>query len=235
MIMLGVVAEELSGAPPVLALFVQSEYVSRNAVSSATVNFPGPEYSLPITPGDLLLVYVQMAGTGETLTVADNAGNIYVKLSGPDDNPAEPARRYLFMCNGVVTAPTAITATLAGGSTALMMFVTEISGQNTFSPIDQLTYAPYHATGTEWIFSTITTTQINELVFCFFGSEQNYALAGVGTGWAEAAGENDGGIGQTGFNEYQDAPTVAAFTGTANLSFPQTIDTAAYVLSVRGA
>jgi hypothetical protein len=112
----------------------------------------------------------------------------------------------------------------------------EISGYNTISPIDQLSYASYNAVATTtWIFSTITTTQIKELIVCFFGTEQTFSTAGNGVGWTQLGGENDGGNGQTSFCEYQSAPAGGTFTGTATLSFPQTIDTGAYTLSVKGA
>ncbi|AMV26116.1 hypothetical protein VT84_17085 [Gemmata sp. SH-PL17] len=136
-----------------------------------------------LTAGNVIIVSGRIANEGLTLTPSAT-GVTFSTLVGPTNHSGAPnIRAYLWL--GVVNTggATSVTLTLSSSTDAINCWVSEFSGVDTVSPLDQSTTAQSSATGTSGnITGTVTTTQADELLIA------HYALSGASAGSSPGSG-----------------------------------------------
>jgi hypothetical protein len=178
---------------------------NESSVPNISLAFPSN-----VTAGDFLIVTGTAARPRESITISDTAGNTFVPAMSGVTDPAQDVTAYVWYVPNAVGGPDAVTLNPVGGPDAMEIHVSEWSGINTNSPVDQTSYAT--GTGTQITSGAKSTTQNGELIFGYTFPNQN-SSAGTGfTGLSYINGDLD---------EYQ----IQQFAGTAAATWTQASDT----------
>jgi hypothetical protein len=132
------------------------------------------------TAGNLLIVTGTAARPSQAITISDTRGNTYLPAIGPVTDPAQSVTAYIWYVPSAIAGPNTVTLTPdGGGSHAMEIHITEWSGLDKTSPLDQTSWAT--GFGTLASSGARTTTVNGELVFGYTFLEQS---ATAGTGFA---------------------------------------------------
>ncbi|HEV2246777.1 MAG TPA: putative Ig domain-containing protein [Terriglobia bacterium] len=147
----------------------QENAVQGSGVASVSVAFPTTN-----TAGNLILAYVRMSSSSQTVTLQDSAGNAYVEAVGQVQN-ADGSQVHLFYAKNILSAAgNTVTATFSTFNNHPWLAIYEYKGLNTANPLDQTA----NAQGTSAApnsGATATTTSANELVFAAMGLPASYS------------------------------------------------------------
>jgi hypothetical protein len=138
---------------------VQENAVQGSAVASVSVAFP-----TATTAGNLILAFVRMSTTSQTVTLTDSAGNKYVEAVAQVQT-AGTSQAHLFYAKNISGgAANTVKATFSSNNTHPWLAIYEFKGLSATNPLDQTA----HAQGSNAAPSsgaTPTTTSASELVF----------------------------------------------------------------------
>jgi hypothetical protein len=146
---------------------VQQNAVQGSAVGSLSVAFP-----VSNTAGNLILAFVRMSTTSQTVTLSDSAGNTYVQAVAQLQT-SDGSQIHLFYAKNILGAPNTVTATFSSTNNHPWLAIYEEKGLNTTNPLDQTAHAQGGNTSPN-SGATPTTTSANELVFAGTGLPSSY-------------------------------------------------------------
>lgn len=188
---------------------VQQNAVQGTGVGSVSVSFPAAN-----TAGNLILAFVRMSSTSQTVQVADSAGNNYIQAV-TQAQYSDGAQIYLFYAKNVLGAANQVTATFSGTNNHPWIAIYEYKGLNATSPLDTTasTSGSSNAPNTG---ATASTSSANELVFVGFGLPASFSgTQTTGSGFTLLQKDTTG---STAGNESMLTTTTGAYTGTYTLS-----------------
>src|SRR4029077_18303796 len=139
---------------------VQQNAVQGVGVGSVSVAFPTTN-----TAGNLILAFVRMSTSSQTVTLSDTAGNAYVEAVAQVQT-TDGSQVHLFYAKNISGAATTVTVTATFSSTHNhpWLAIYEYKGLNTTNPLDQTAHAQGSNTAPN-SGAAPTTTSANELVF----------------------------------------------------------------------
>src|SRR5581483_8026477 len=155
----------------------QSSAVEGTGIGSLSVAFPSAN-----APGDLIIAFVRMSTTTQTVGITDAAGNSYTDAVSQSQT-ADGHQVHVFFAKNVVGGANTVTATFSAANNHPWLSVYEYSGVSTTSPLDRTA----HAQGTNAAASTGTTAATaapNELLFAGLGLPASFTCAAsAGSGY----------------------------------------------------
>jgi Putative Ig domain len=146
----------------------QSNAAQGWATHQVSVSFPSSN-----TAGNLILAFVRMSTTYETVTVTDSARNTYVEAAAQTQN-SDSSQIHLFYAKNVKAGSNTVTATFSSTNTHPWLATFEYAGLNPSNPLDRKASSQ----GRSAIASsgiTSSTSSPNELIFAGFGFSASYA------------------------------------------------------------
>ncbi len=171
---------------------VQSRSAEGTGLGSLSVSFPSAN-----TPGNLIIAFVRMSTTTQTVTVRDTAGNAYVDAVAQAQT-ADGHQIHLFYAKHIAGGSNTVTAAFSSTNNHPWLAIYEYSGVSTTNPLDQVARA--QGSSNSPFSGLITTTANNELEFAATGLPASYTgsvTPGGGilqlqdTGTSRAATETD--------------------------------------------
>lgn len=147
--------------------FVQSAAIEGTAVTSVSVSFPSAN-----TAGNMVLVFVRMSTTTQTVTLSDTAGNVYAAaVSQAQTSDGHQIR--IFYASRVKGGPNTVIAQFSGSNSHPWLAVYECSGVTTLD-------TTAHAQGFGTLASSGASAPAsapNELVFAGLGLPSSSAVS----------------------------------------------------------
>ena len=138
--------------------------VQANSVQGSNVGSLSAAFPISNTAGNLILAFVRMSTTSQTVTLADNAGNTYIQAVKQPQN-SDGSQGCLFYAKSILGAATnTVTATFSSANSHPWLAIYELQGLSTTNPLDQIASAQGNSTAPS-SGATPTTTSANELVF----------------------------------------------------------------------
>jgi subtilisin family serine protease len=204
-------ANDGGGCPgPGSIALVQSTAVQGNNVTALARSFAAPNAA-----GNLILAFVRLSTTTQTVTVTDTAGNLYSEAAAQAQT-ADGHQIVLFYAANVAAGANTVTATFSGSNKRPWLAVFEYSGVSTAQPLDRTAQAQGSGTAVR-AGPTAPTRSPDELVFAAVGlpgGSNTKVTAGAGdtlllsnTGSNSPAATEASGVAATG-----------AYAGTFSLS-----------------
>jgi hypothetical protein len=188
---------------------VQANALQGSAVASLSVAFP-----VANTPGNLIIAFVRMSTSTQTVALTDTAGNIYVQAVAQVQT-ADGSQVQLFYAKNILGAANTVKATFSATNNHPWLAIYEYQGLNTVNPLDQVASAQGNG-ATPSSGATPTTTSASELVFAGFGFPASYTgTQAAGAGFTLV--QNDTGT-SPGADESMLTTATGTYTGTFNLS-----------------
>jgi hypothetical protein len=178
-------------------------------VASVRLAFPSAN-----TAGNLILAFVRMSSTSQTVSVTDTIGNVYIDAVRQTQT-SDGHQLHLFYAKNVAGGPNTVTATFSGTNNHPWLAIYEYHGLSTASPLDR-TSAAQGSSSAVSSGSTSVTSNANELVFAGVGLPAGYSgTETVGSGFI--LGQNSTGT-SPGATESALVTTTGSYAGTFALS-----------------
>jgi len=185
---------------------VQSTFREGSGFSSISVPF-----STANTRGNLIIAFVRMSTTTQTVSVSDSAGNIYADAVS-QVQAADGHQVHIFYAANIAGGANTVTATFSGSNNHPWLALYEYSG---VSALDR-TAAAQGSNAFPNSGATSTTSSANELVFAAAGLPASYTgTPTAGTGFTLA--QQDTGTSRAA-NEATAVTSTGSFSGTFNLN-----------------
>jgi hypothetical protein len=157
---------------------IQQNAVQGTSVGSLSVAFPTGN-----TAGNLILAFVRMSTTTQTVTLKDSAGNTYVEAVAQVQS-SDGSQVHLFYAKSILGVANTVTATFSASNNHPWLAIYEYKGLNAANPLDQTAHAQGNSTSPN-SGPTATTTSANELIFAAMGLPARYSgTQTVGSGYA---------------------------------------------------
>jgi hypothetical protein len=158
---------------------VQENAVQGSGVGSASVAFPAAN-----TAGNLILAFVRMSTSTQTVTLKDSAGNTYIQAVAQVQT-ADGSQVHLFYAKNILgAAANTVTATFSSTNNHPWLAIYEYKGLNITNPLDQTASAQGSSTAAS-SGAAPTTTSANELVFGATGLPSSFTgTQTAGSGYA---------------------------------------------------
>jgi hypothetical protein len=184
----------------------------QHAATGNEASIPSLSLAFPsnVTPGDFLIIAGTAARPRESLTISDTAGDTFIPAMSGVTDPAQDVTANIWYVPNAIGGPDTITLNPVGGPDALEVHISEWSGVNASSPVDQTSYAT--GVGTQITSGAKTTTQNGELIFGYTFPNQNSSAGAGFTGLSYINGDLD---------EYQ----IQQFPGSVAATWTQASDT----------
>jgi thermitase len=140
----------------------QSASVQGSSLTSLSQSFP-----VSNTAGNLIIVFVRMSTTTQTVSLTDTNGNSYVDAVSQEQS-TDGHQVHILYAQSVNGGANTVTATFSASNAHPFLAVYEYSGLSTTAPLDQTAKAQGSTTAVS-SGSTATTTAANELIFSGLG------------------------------------------------------------------
>ncbi len=157
---------------------VQSNAALGSAVGSLSAAFPAGN-----TAGNLIIAFVRMSSTSQTVTVTDSAGDTFAQAV-TQAQAADGHQVFIFFAKKIAGGANTVKASFSASNNHPWLAIYEYSGLSTTNPLDQTSA---HAQGTSAAASSgatpAMTVSANELLFAGTGLPSTYtgkATAGSG-------------------------------------------------------
>jgi Putative Ig domain len=121
-------------APPTVGT-VQMNSVEGTGVGSVSVPFKSSN-----TAGNLIVAFVRMSTTWQSVTVTDTAGNVYADAASQVQT-ADGHQIHVFYAKNIAGGPNSVTATFSSTNNHPWLAVFEYTGLNKTNPLDQTAHA----------------------------------------------------------------------------------------------
>jgi len=158
---------------------VQENAIQGSGVGSVSVAFPTAN-----TAGNLILAFVRMSSSTQTVTLSDSAGNTYIQAVAQVQNSDGSQVHLFYAKNTLGASANTVTATFSSTNNHPWLAIYEYKGLNTTNPLDQVASAQGSGS-TPNSGATPTTTSGNELVFGAMGLAASYSgTQTVGSGFS---------------------------------------------------
>jgi hypothetical protein len=146
---------------------IQTAATQASGVTSVSVQFPSPNAA-----GNLIIAFVRMSSTSQTVTVTDTAGNTYVD-GVSQVQTADGHQVHIFYAKNISGGANAVTAHFSAANNHPWIALYEYNGLNTTAPLDRTAHAQGSGS-TASSGATAVTTSSNELVFAATGLPASY-------------------------------------------------------------
>jgi hypothetical protein len=147
---------------------VQSANAMGSGVVSVHSTFPSAN-----TAGNLILAFVRMSTTSQTVTMTDTAGNVYTQAVGQTQT-SDGHQLRLFYAKNVAAGANTVSATFSGTNNHPWLAIYEYRGLSATSPLDRTSAAQGTVTAVS-SGATVITSSANELVFAGVGLPSSYS------------------------------------------------------------
>jgi len=203
------IAMSSAGPPPVK--LVQSTSGFSTAVPSISQIFASAN-----TPGNLIIAFVRMSTTTQTVTVTDSAGNTYADAVAQAQS-ADGHQTHIFYARNIKGGANTVTAAFSASNNHPWLAIYEFSGLNASAPLDQVA-AAQGSSATAASGPSSTTTSANELVFAGLGLPSSSSVtASAGSGFSLLLQDSSAGTSRAA-DEDQIVSATGQYAGAFNLS-----------------
>ena len=171
---------------------VQSNAIEGTAVGSVTAAFTSNN-----TAGDLIVAFVRMSSTSQTVSVTDDAGNVYADAVTQGQS-TDGHQIHIWYARNIKAGANSVTATFSSTNNHPFLAIYEYAGLSTTAPLDK-TAAAQGSSSAVSVGPTATTASANELIFVGAGfpnawvgtvtSGSSYTLQQQDTGTSRATTE----------------------------------------------
>jgi hypothetical protein len=186
---------------------------SANAMGSGVVSVQSAFFSAN-TAGNLILAFVRMSTTSQTVSVTDSAGNVYIAAVAQAQT-SDGHQLHLFYAKNILGGANTVTATFSGTNNHPWLAIYEYGGLSTTLPLDRTSAAQGSSTAVS-SGSTLVTSSAKELVFAGVGLPSGYSgTETVGSGFVLGQRNTSTSPGAT---ESALVTTTGSYTGTFTLS-----------------
>ena len=166
------------GAPGTNIALLQSNSVEGTAVGSISASFNTSTGS-----GNLILAFVRMSTTSQTVSVTDSAGNNYVDAVSQVQN-SDGHQIHLFYARNIKGGLNSVNATFSSTNNHPFLAIYEYSGLHKLNPLDRTTSAQGDGSTTAATPATAVTVSANEVVFSGAGLPNAWSgTASAGAGY----------------------------------------------------
>jgi hypothetical protein len=141
---------------------VQSNSVAGSGVSSLSASFPSAN-----TAGNLIVAFVRMSTTSQTVSLSDTAGNLY-NTAATQAQSSDGSQIQLLYAANIKGGANTVTAAFSSTNNHPFLAIYEYSGLSSSSPLDK-TAAAQGSSSTPNSGSTAATASADELVFAGLG------------------------------------------------------------------
>ncbi|MGI8989168.1 MAG: putative Ig domain-containing protein, partial [Bryobacteraceae bacterium] len=168
---------DLKVDPPASPIaLVQSNSVEGSAVQSVSAAFQTGN-----TGGNLVIAFVRMSTTTQTVTVSDTAGNSYSEAIAQAQD-ADGHQVHIFYARKIARGPNRVTAAFSSANNHPWLAIYEYRGLNTTDPLDQ-TAAAQGSGATPATGAAALAATAGELVFTGTGLPASFTGSVVNTGY----------------------------------------------------
>jgi len=130
----------------------------------------------------LIIAVVRMSTTSQTVSIADNAGNVYAEAVNQAQT-SDGHQLHLFYAKTVAGFANTVTASFSSTNNHPWLGIFEYNGLNTTNPLDQTAHAQGSGASAD-TGATAVTASSNELVFAAAGLPAAYAgVVTAGSGY----------------------------------------------------
>jgi hypothetical protein len=197
------------GTPIVL---VQSAANKGSAVTSVSQSFATANAA-----GNLIVAFVRMSSTTQTVQLTDSAGNTYTDAVGQVQS-TDGHQIHIFYAKNIAGGANTVTATFSATNNFPWLAIYEYSGLNASAPLDKVASSQGSAASVS-SGATATTTSNNELVFAGVGlPASSTRTATAGSGFTMLQQNNGVPSTSRAANEHLFAASTGQFSGTFTLS-----------------
>jgi hypothetical protein len=192
----------------------------QSAVDSVSGDTAVATFGSAVTAGSFLVVVALWDGGGSTVvSISDAQGDDFVLLEGPTQPPGGDSTQ-CWIVESAKGGATSVTVEITGPFLQLIALEYPASLGLLSTTPDQ--FATANASGTALSSgATAETTNANDLLICYGGSEADNASFIAGADFAIEAAIDDATIGQCMFVEDQQVSSEGEYTGTATMSASQ--------------
>jgi len=190
---------------------VQSGSAEGSGVSSVSNAFAQAN-----TAGNLIIAFVRMSSTTQTVSLSDTAGNQY-SAAVSEAQSGDGHQIYIFYASNIRGGVNTVTATFSAANNHPWLAIYEYSGLSTTAPLDQVAHAQGSSNSAN-SGSTGVTASTNELIFAGLGlPSSSTATVTAGSGFTVVLQDaNQNGSRAASENGITGAP--GAYSGTFTLS-----------------
>lgn len=154
---------------------LQSTSTQGTAVASVSLAFPSGN-----TAGNLIIAFIRMSSTNQTVSVTDSLGNNYADAVSQAQS-SDGHQVHVFYARNIAGGANTITASFSSANNHPWLAIYEYSGLSTANPLDRTAAAQGNDSNPAT--AAVTTTSANQLIFAGIGFPNNYggvATAGGG-------------------------------------------------------
>jgi subtilisin family serine protease len=147
----------IAGAMAPMAL-VQSNSIEGKGATSVSATF-----GMANTSGNLIVAFVRMSSTGQTVSLSDSLGNTYASAVSQVQS-ADGHQTYILYAKNVRAGSNTVRATFSGANNHPFLAIYEFAGLSATNPLDQ-TASGQAVDSASIVVSPRTTGTANELIF----------------------------------------------------------------------
>jgi hypothetical protein len=147
---------------------VQSNAIQGSGVASVSVAFPTSN-----TAGNLIIAFVRMSSTGQSVAVTDSVGNAYTSAVSQAQS-SDGHQVHIFYASNLVGGANTVKATFSATNNHPWLAIYEYRGLSTTNPLDQTASAQGSGASPN-TGATATTVSANELLFAATGLPSSYS------------------------------------------------------------
>jgi subtilisin family serine protease len=187
--------------------------VQSNSVEGSSVSALSNAFASANTAGDLIIAFVRMSTSTQTVAVTDTLGNTYTDAANIAQS-TDGHQIHLFYAKNIKAGTNIVTATFSGTNNHPYLAVYEYSGLNALDK----TAAAQGSSATASSGATAITTSANELVFAGLGlPASSTATVTAGSGFTLGQQDTNAG-GSRAATENETASAIGSYSGSFTLS-----------------
>lgn len=195
-----------------LIALAQSSNVVGSGLNSISQSFPCSN-----TAGNLIIAFVRMSTTTQTVQITDSLGNAYTDAVSQAQS-TDGHQIHIFYAKNIVGGANTVTATFSATNNHPWLAIYEYSGLSTTAPLDQ-TAAAQGDTAAPNTGLAPTTTSAHELLFAGLGlPAASYETLSSGTGFTLLQGDAYPNTSPAD-NESQITNATGQYAGTFNMNY----------------
>jgi len=188
---------------------VQANALQGSAVTSLAAAFPAAN-----TAGNLIIAFVRMSTTSQTVTLTDLLGNVYTDAV-TQAQTADGHQVHIFYAKSIKAGANTVKASFSGSNNHPWLAIYEYRGLSVTAPLDQTAHAQGNSSAPN-SGPTPTTLNANELIFAGVALPSSYTgTVTAGSGYTMVEQDTNTSPAD---NETIATTSTGAFTGTFTLS-----------------
>ncbi len=164
-----------------------------NSATGSAVTSLACAFASAVTTGNLIVVCIRQSTTSQTCTVTDNHSNVYTQAVSQQQT-ADGHTVRIYYAKNVTGGTTTVTATFSASNNHPWIFIAEVSGADTTSPLDKTVGAQANGYQIDTGYTAATTAN-DELIFSVLGLPSSYTgVVSAGDGYYLIAQDPTAGL-----------------------------------------